>query len=344
MTLSQVRYAALALVAALTACSGSLSTPSSGAPGASLQTAPNGEHVLRIGAQTIRFGGPTLHRAARRGWISRAQASGGVLYGASYDGGFVNIYPVKGNDQAPIGQLTSTLVSPQGLAVDRHHHLWVANTNAFNIVGFDRGATTPFTTLSDPGYFPISVAVDSKGTVFAANAEGTSGPPGNVTFWKKGQTTPSGTLTFSNFLIVTEIGIDSSDNVYVSYVPKSGPPQVAVFAAGSQTGQQLDIEDATLSDITFDSSKNLVMETLSNTLGVWAPPYTSDPTRQLPAFGNEPTFDKNEGKIWVAYANSSTPMIEGYEYANGVLKDTITNGWSSTAIPYGVAIDPPAPL
>jgi hypothetical protein len=85
------------------------------------------------------------------------------------------------------------------------------------------------------------------------------------------------------------------------------------------------------------------METLSNVLGVWAPPYTSGPTRTIPAFGNEPTFNRNESKVYIAYANNSTPMIEGYNYLTGKLVDTITNGWTSTAIPYGVAIDPPAP-
>jgi hypothetical protein len=164
-----------------------------------------------------------------------------------------------------------------------------------------------------------------------------------VTFWKKGQTNPSGTLTFSNFNTVTNIGVDASNNIYVSFVPKSGPPAVVEFPAGSKTGQQVNIQDATLGDITFDKSKNLVMETLTNVLGVWAPPYTSGPARTISAFGNEPTFNRTESKVYIAYANNSTPKIEGYNYLTGKLVDTITNGWTSTAIPYGVAIDPPAP-
>jgi sugar lactone lactonase YvrE len=81
------------------------------------------------------------------------------------------------------------------MAVDAAHQLWVANTNAFNIVAFKRGSTTPFQTLNDPSYYPISVAVDGNGTVYAANAESSTGPPGNVTGWKKGHTNPTATLT-----------------------------------------------------------------------------------------------------------------------------------------------------
>lgn len=327
----RLRIAALAAVAALSACSGMPSTAS--APSSS---------SFALGTHMIRFGDRTHFNPARRSWISPAAMKGAVIYGASYDGGIINIYPLKGTNQSPIGQISAN--SPQGVAVDKHHQLWAASTNAYEVLGFKRGKTSPFTTLDDTGYYPISVAVDSHGTVFAANAESTTGPPGNVTYWTEGSTSASGTLTLPSFQIVTEIGIDANDNVYVSYIPKSGPPAVAEFPAGSTTGQQLNIADANLSDITFDKKQNLVMETLSNVLGVWAPPYDSGPTRTIPAFGNEPTFDKSESGVWIAYANFSTPMIEGYDYKTGAQIDKITNGWSSTAVPYGVAIDPPAKL
>lgn len=328
----RLRYAALAAAAALSACAGT-----------SPATAPVSSTALGVGSHAIRFGDNVHNDPSRRGWLSRPALTGPVIYAASYDGGFINIYPLKGNNQAPIGQLTNGLQSPQGVFVDGHHHLWVANTNAFSVVGFKRGATTPYRTLSDPNYYPISVVEDTNGTVYAANAESTTGPPGNVTYWLKGKKSPSGTLTFGSFLIVTNIGIDASNNVYVSYIPMSGPPAVVEFPAGSHTGQPLAIQDANLSDITFDKSNNLVMETLSNELGVWAPPYTSGPSRIIPAFGNEPTLDKNDGKVWIAYANYSTPMVEGYSYKTGVLEDTITQGFSSKGVPFGIAIDPPTP-
>jgi hypothetical protein len=334
-------------LAAFTACSAgpSQSVPAIQASNVQIQTLPSGEHVVRAGSHVIRFGG-SLHRAAMgRGWIepARRHHKRTLLYGASYDGGYINIYKENGSNQSPIGQLTSGLTSPQGVVVDKSHQLWVANTNAFNVVAFKRGATTPFATLSDPGYYPIAVAVDSNGTVYAANAQGTSGQTGNVTYWKQGSSSPSGTLTYSTFQLVLGIGVDASNNVYVTFIPKSGPPEVAEFPAGSQNGEVLSLSDTTISDITFDKSADLVMEDGSGGLGVWAPPYSGPPSRTLNIFGNEPTLNRTQSEVWIAYANFSHPMIEGYSYSDGTLLDTITTGWvPQHAVPYGVAVDPAA--
>lgn len=277
--------------------------------------------------------------------MSPAAKTGGILYGSSYDGGFINLYSVKGNNQQVTGQLTDTLVSPQGMVVDRHHQLWVANTNASTIVGFKRGSTSPFTTLNDPGYYPVTVAVGNDGTVYAANVVSLSGPPGNVAVFANGSTNPTATLTYSGFLLVLGLGIDANNNLYVSYQPSSGPAAVVEFPSGSQTAQPVPLSDISEGDITFDRQSDLVMENGSGGLGVWTSPYSGGPARSIPAFGNEPTFDRKENKVWVAYANFSTPKIIGYNYTSGALVDTITNGWSVNGpIPYGVAIDPSAPL
>ena len=335
MSRNFVRLAALIGVVAIAACSNAgapLGTPVTGIQG-------SGEHVIGVGGRLIQFGGPA-HRSSNRSWISPDAAKKSLLYGSSYDGGFINIYDAKGQNQTPIGQLTSGLESPEGLFIDKHHRLWVTNTNAFNVVGFKRGATAPFTTLGDPGYYPVSVAADKNGTVYAANAEGVSGPPGNVTVWSKGSTSPTGTLTYSDFLIVLGVGVDAKNNVYVSYIPTSGPPSMVMFPAGSQTGTPVSIADANVGDMTFDSHGNLIMETLTNTLGIWAPPYTSGPARTMAAFGNEPSLNRRENQVWIAYANYSQPRLECYNYKTGTQVDAITNGWTSTAIPIGVALDP----
>lgn len=231
------------------------------------------------------------------------------------------------------------------MVVDHKHQLWVANTNASNIVAFKRGATTPFVTLDDSNYYPVTVAVDSQGTVYAANVVSLQGPPGNVVVYANGSTTPTATLTYSGFLLVLGLGIDAGDNLYVSYQPMSGPPDVVMFPKGSTTGQPFGISDVSNGDIVFDNANNLVMENGQGGLGVWPPPYVGGPTRSIPAFGNQPTFNKAGKKVWVAYANFSNPKITGYNYTSGKLVDTITNGWTvNTAIPYGVALDPSAPL
>ena len=164
MSSRYARFLTAGLAGALAACS------SNGAPSAapglgnvSSMILPSGEHVVRAGFHEIRFGGAVRHARAGRSWMDPAGKKKALLYGSSYDGGFINIYKQKGTRQQPIGQLTSGLISPQGLFVDKHHNLWVANTNAFNIVAFKRNATAPFLTLNDPDYYPIAVVVDRHG-------------------------------------------------------------------------------------------------------------------------------------------------------------------------------------
>jgi hypothetical protein len=300
------------------------------------------QRVSGVGTQVLWREPASGHAVAGAGWLSPAALSGPVLYGSSYDGGFINLYPLHGNNQQVIGKLTSGLLSPQGMAVDRRHDLWVANTNAFNIVAFKRGATTPFRTLDDSGYYPVTVVVGTDGTVYAANVVSTTGPPGNVAVYKRGSTKPTQTLTYSGFGLVLGLGIDASNNLYVAYSP-NGPPAVVEFPADSQTGQPVNLTNISASDIVFDDQNDLVMENASGGLGIWTPPYSGGPARSIPAFGNQPTFNAREGRIWVALADFSTPKILGYDFVTGNLIDTITNGFTpNSAIPYGVAIDPGA--
>src|SRR6185437_1150477 len=121
MPVRLVRGALVAAIAAvLAACSGGTpvgTTPPGAAPLANVVVA-NGEHVVHVGSQVFRFGGSRAAHAHVRSWVSPAARIQPVLYGSSYDGGFINIYPQKGSNQAPIGQLSSGLLSPQGMHVD----------------------------------------------------------------------------------------------------------------------------------------------------------------------------------------------------------------------------------
>jgi len=289
--------------------------------------------------------GPYVSNPINRhgGWISPNAGQTGIIYGSSYNGGFINIYALKGNGQTVVGQLTDSLVSPQGIVVDGHHRLWVANTNAGNIVAFQRGSLTPFRVLDDANEFPVSVAIDESGNVYAANAVSTSGPPGNVVMYKPGAHKPTAILTYPDFNIVLGLGVDALGDLFVSYIGSFGPSLVE-FPKGSQTGQQVNITDQEISDIIFDDNADLLMEDGSGGVGIWPSPYMGNPVHTIPAFGNEPTFNLEETKVWVALANPDTPEILGYDVSNGKLIDTITDGYNANAWPYGVALDPRASL
>jgi hypothetical protein len=332
------RTAAVIAAMAIAGCSAA-----GGPVGSALPHRASGAGVMSQGTHAAfgPYASAPVHRGG--GWISPDAGQAGIIYGSSYNGGFINLYALKGHNQTVVGQLTNSLLSPQGMVVDGQQRLWVANTNAGNIVAFARGATTPFRILSDTNEYPISVAVDESGNVYAANAESTTGPPGNVVMYKPGATKPTTILTYSDFNIVLCLGVDAGGNVYVSYIGNAGPA-LMMFPKGSTTGQQVNLSDLTISDIIFDDSADLLMEDGSGGLGVWPAPYSGGPIRTIPAFGNEPTFNNTEAKVWVALANPNTPEILGYDVATGSLFDTITNGYNANAWPYGVAIDPRASL
>ena len=289
--------------------------------------------------------GPSVKGDVHRGggWISPNIGQTPIIYGSSYNGGFINIYALKGQNQTVIGQLTNSLVSPQGMVVDGQHRLWVANTNASNIVAFQRGSTTPFRILDDANEYPVAIAVDESGNVYAANAQTTTGGNGDVTVWARGHTKPTETLTTSNLLLALGLGVDAQGNLYLAYIGQMGPA-VAEFPKGSQTPVPVGLIDFSISDIIFDDSADLVMENGQGGLGFWPSPYGGSPTMNIPAFGNEPTFNNTETKVWVALANPNTPEINEYDVSTGALIDTITNGYNANAWPYGIAIDPHASL
>lgn len=289
--------------------------------------------------------GPRANASVHRGggWISPKVGQTPIVYGSSYNGGFINIYALKGKNQTVMGQLTNSLVSPQGMVVDGQHRLWVANTNAGNIVAFQRGNTTPFRILDDSGEYPVAVAIDESGNVYAANAQTTSGGNGSVTVWKRGHTEPTGTLTTSDMVLALGLGVDAQGDLFLSYIGQMGPT-VAMFPKGSQTAQTVNIIGFTISDIIFDDNNDLVMEDGSGGLGFWPAPYGGLFTNNIPAFGNEPTFTETEKKVWVALANPDTPEMNEYDVSTGALIDTITDGFNANAWPYGIAVDPRASL
>jgi DNA-binding beta-propeller fold protein YncE len=107
------------------------------------------------------------------------------------ENGVVDGYDQKSGDL--VEQLTGFQL-PQGIATDGAGNLYVADTDAMAIFVFPPGATTPSRTLTDSGWYPTDVAVSSKGEVAVTNSHSTSGGPGSVVFYKRGQTQPFNTV------------------------------------------------------------------------------------------------------------------------------------------------------
>ncbi|HEY5095373.1 MAG TPA: hypothetical protein VII69_09680 [Candidatus Eremiobacteraceae bacterium] len=117
-------------------------------------------------------------------------AAGPIEYISDFNNNVVEIFAGKFAGQAACGQIAETLQSPQGLFVGPNGNLYVANTGAGNILVFHRGATTHFTTYTDPtGQYPVDVTVAHDKTVIASNLLKQDGSAaGSISTWTKSGT------------------------------------------------------------------------------------------------------------------------------------------------------------
>ena len=138
------------------------------------------------------------------------------MYVASGRGNAIAIYDIKRLDARQIGEITDVGPVPNGLALDALGTLYVANwngnQNGGNVEVFPAGATSPSLTLTQDLSVPLTVAVDSSGSVFVVN-RGTS--PSVVVF-PPGQTTPSRDIASALLRGPEGMALDSAQNLYVA--------------------------------------------------------------------------------------------------------------------------------
>ena len=179
--------AAVAL-ALLAGCSGKSSSAIAPTP----KSPQSGAHFARIN---------TVHRFVS---FDACPASGPIVYASDGTNNVINIYAGQFAGQAPCGQIASTLLNfPYGLFVKiGTHDLYVAN--AFGVLVFHRGRTTPYNTYSDPsGQAVNDVTVARDGTVIASNLGQYNGPEkGSISTWIAGA---NGGTFVGNFPMTNDI-------------------------------------------------------------------------------------------------------------------------------------------
>ena len=134
-------------------------------------------------------------------------------------------------------KITATLTGfsyALGLTVDKSHNLYVADGLASRILVFAPPYNGTPKILSDPGFQPNDVAVDSKGNVAVTNLYNSSGGgPGGIVFYAKGATNPTKSIpangTFSGDYFCA---FDASGNLYVDSLHGSGPFGVGEVVGG----------------------------------------------------------------------------------------------------------------
>jgi sugar lactone lactonase YvrE len=331
-----VSFVALLLAAGCSAGSGFSGAPVQGARSPSLQM-PTAE-ISTVPAALQHEIRPALHPLARgAGWLSPAAKScKNKLYVSSYRLGYVAIYCRKGQNQAPIGEITNGIETPEGANTDSKGNLYVSNTNASTVTEYARGSLAPSFTYSSGLTYPAGVAVDSKQNVYV-----TSLSPASVEVFPQGVNSP--TLTITSITYPIDVAIDPSGNAYVTtYTANFSNGEIIKYSPGSSQGTNLGIVTDGPGGIALDEAGDIVTADQRLPGVLVFPPGTTSPSQTFAQNTLDPDpvrFARREHQVYVGDSIGNAVYV--YDYPSGTLVDTITDGIDG---PNGLALDPAAPL
>jgi hypothetical protein len=179
-----------------------------------------------------------------------------LLYIARHSFGDVRIY--NSQTLALVGTL-SGITDPAGVALDSRRNVYVVDQGLNDVKVFHRGSGTPFETLTDPDGFALQVAVGNDGTAYVTNEYSTHLGNGNVVEYAPGQTKPSRRIDDPHFSVVEDVGLDSHNNLYVTFFDFHSVGHVNEYPPGSTHGKTLPMTLHGAGGIELDSSNDLVL-------------------------------------------------------------------------------------
>lgn len=153
--------------------------------------------------------GSALPLVQRHGWIPAVAPKEKLLYVSDYTSSIVLIYKQGATSQGPVGEITTGISSPEGVAVDKSGTLYVANQGNNTITEYAAGSQSPKVTLSTDINKPLDVSVDSTGILYV-----TEGSASTILEFKPGSTSPDQTVSLSHPSSATNV---KNDDLYVSY-------------------------------------------------------------------------------------------------------------------------------
>jgi hypothetical protein len=281
---------------------------------------------------------------ATRSFMSPAVSSGEpLLYVSNSGAGTINVYSQSGNDQKPIGQITG-LLEPSGLAVDRHHNLWVYNGLATpaTILGYHRGQIEPFASLK--AVEGIGLAVDNTDTIYAASSNS------NVIYiYPPRFTKPARHLTSHKMTLLFAVAVDRRGNVFCNgaWDRSSISTEYAVeeFPAGSSRVRMLQPDLGYWGGLSVAHDGTLVAQSGAQ-IYLFRPPYKGKPVASFTVDNAWPSglaLTKAATSIWLP-ATVPSQGLEAQQY--DVPSGTFVSATSSYELSDvgGIATDPPSNL
>jgi hypothetical protein len=274
------------------------------------------------------------HRAG--GWLSPAARLGKhLIYVSDFTKNVVQIYPAKGSNPNPIGQITDGISGPEGSFVDEHGNLFVANVTNYTVTMYPRASTT--WKLRYTGFaYPIDVTVGRDGMVYVVDLVGQK-----VVEFPKGKTRSKRTIAVT---YPHGVALDPQNDLYVSYdtgAHGAGPGQVNEYAPGSTKGTSLGLPIVWAAGDAVDGASDVVVADQgsgSNAAVYVFPPGSTKPSHTINQGMQDPfqiALDRPFKHLYVADPSVNALLV--YDFPAGTLVNTITNGLSSV---YGVAIAP----
>lgn len=179
-------------------------------------------------------------------WQDGVTPSGGgtdLLYVTSYAESAVKTYDWSDLKRE---QTLKGFTNEDGLCSDAKGNVFVANTNADDILEYAHGGTAPIATLADlPGYFPNSCAVDPvSGDLAVTNLAyyGTSGShTANLVIFKHATGQPKA-YVISTIYTYYMCGYDDRGNLVVDGIVPHGPAAFAILQHDAQKLQVLTLD------------------------------------------------------------------------------------------------------
>src|SRR5262249_49510153 len=160
-------------------------------------------------------------------------------YTVSTNVGAVLVYNVNHKVLSRCGSI-SGFSSPEGIFVDQHANLWVADSIGRKVYEFSPGHRSPASVLSDPHGQPADVAVDeANGKVYVTDYVNDLDKTIAVEVYANGSTTPTATLNDPNVRNSSSVAVDRNGNVYATFMTPANTPQVDRWSGGSGNPQNL---------------------------------------------------------------------------------------------------------
>jgi hypothetical protein len=188
-------------------------------------------------------------RAPGTGWLSPAAKSGALLYVSDWNANVVDVYSYP--SLKPAGQLTDDMLNPDGLCTDAKGDVFVVNNtpNAYDVLEFAHGGTTPIQTLGNPGQVGVGCSVDPvTGNLAVTNVEALYSGRGSVSIYIKATGTPT-MYSDPDMASVYFCGYDDKGNLYLdgfSGGPSEGSFQFAELPKGKSTFKAIALKAATI--------------------------------------------------------------------------------------------------